>query len=130
MEVSEGPAEVPARLQSSPLQDIPGTQGAFLEEPTLSRRKPQFSSVAQSCLTLCDPVDYGTPGLPVHHQLPELAQTHVHRVGDAIPGPQPGLLGRLSQPRAWNMPWGPAGCPWFLAVLGRIVTPASRPFHS
>ena len=40
-------------------------------------------SVAQSCLTLCDPVDCSTPGFPVH-QLPELAQTHVHWVGDAI----------------------------------------------
>ena len=38
----------------------------------------QFSSVAQSCLTLCDPMDCSMPGLPVHHQLPELAQTHVH----------------------------------------------------
>ena len=45
---------------------------------------PQFSSVAQSCPTLCDPVDCTTPGFPVHHQLPELAQTHVHWVGDAI----------------------------------------------
>ena len=38
----------------------------------------QFSSVTQSCLTLCDPMDYSIPGLPVHHQLPELTQTHVH----------------------------------------------------
>ena len=44
----------------------------------------QFSSVAQLCLTLCDPVDCSKPGFPVHHQSPELAQTHVHRVGDAI----------------------------------------------
>ena len=44
----------------------------------------QFSSVAQSCLTLCDPMDCSTPGLPVHHQLPEFTQTHVHWVGDAI----------------------------------------------
>ena len=44
----------------------------------------QFSSVAQSCPTLCHPMDCSTPGFPVHHQLPELAQTHVHRVGDAI----------------------------------------------
>ena len=44
----------------------------------------QFSSGAQSCLTLCDPMDCSTPGFPVHHQLPELAQTHVHWVGDAI----------------------------------------------
>ena len=41
-------------------------------------------SVTQSCLTLCDPVDCSVPGFPVHHQLPELAQTHVHQVGDAI----------------------------------------------
>ena len=44
----------------------------------------QFSSVAQSRLTLWDPMDCSTPGLPVHHQLPELAQTHVHWVDDAI----------------------------------------------
>ena len=44
----------------------------------------QFSSVAQSCPTLCDPMDCSTPGLPVHHQLPEFTQTHVHRVGDGI----------------------------------------------
>ena len=44
----------------------------------------QFSSVAQSCLTLCDPMNCSTPGLPVHHQLPEFTQTHVHRVSDAI----------------------------------------------
>ena len=42
------------------------------------------SLVAQSCLILCDPMDCSTPGFPVHHQLPELAQTHVHRVSDAI----------------------------------------------
>ena len=45
---------------------------------------PQFSSVAQSCLTPCDPMDCSTPGFPVHHQLPELAQIQVHRVSDAI----------------------------------------------
>ena len=44
----------------------------------------QFSSVAQSYLTLCDPINRSTPGLPVHHKLPEFTQTHVHRVGDAI----------------------------------------------
>ena len=45
---------------------------------------PQFSSVAQSCPTHCDPMNHSTPGLPVHHQLPEFTQTHVHRVRDAI----------------------------------------------
>ena len=44
----------------------------------------QFSSVAHSCPTLCDPMSRSTPGLPVHHQLPEFTQTHVHRVSDAI----------------------------------------------
>ena len=44
----------------------------------------QFSSVAQSCLTLFDPMDCGAPGFPVHHQLPELAQTHVHWVSNAV----------------------------------------------
>ena len=48
-----------------------------------------FSSIAQSFLTLCDPMDCSTPNFPIHHQLPELAQTHVHQVGDAI---QPLLL--------------------------------------
>ena len=45
----------------------------------------QFSSVAQSCPILCDPMDCSMPGFPVHHQLPELAQTHIHWVCDAIP---------------------------------------------
>jgi len=44
----------------------------------------QFSSVAQSCPTLCNPMNRSTPGLPVHHQLLEFTQTHVHRVSDAI----------------------------------------------
>ena len=44
----------------------------------------QFSSVAQLCPTLCDPTNRSTPGLPVHHQLPEFAQTHAHQVRDAI----------------------------------------------
>ena len=43
-----------------------------------------FSSVAQSCPILCDPMDCSTPGLPVHHQILEFTQTHVHQIGDAI----------------------------------------------
>ena len=50
----------------------------------LPRSSVQFSSVARSCPTLCEPMDCSTPGFPVHHQLLELAQTHVYRVGDAI----------------------------------------------
>ena len=57
------------------------------------RRSVQFSSVAQSCPTLCYPMNRSTPGLPVHHQLLEFTQTHVHRVSDAI---QPSHL--LSSP--------------------------------
>ena len=60
----------------------------------------QFSSVAQSCPTLCDPMDCSTPGFPVHHQLPELAQTHVHWVSDAIQPSHP--LSSLSPP-AFNL---------------------------
>ena len=44
----------------------------------------RFSSVAQSCLTFRDPMNCNTPGLPVHHQLPEFTQTHVYQVGNAI----------------------------------------------
>ena len=51
----------------------------------------QFSSVAQSCPTVCDLMNSNTPGLPIHHQLLEFTQTHVHQVGDAIQ-PSPPLL--------------------------------------
>ena len=68
----------------------------------------QFSSVAQSCPTLCDPINRSTPGLPVHHHLPEFTQTHVHQVRDAIqashslsspspPAPNPSQHQSLSQ---------------------------------
>ena len=60
----------------------------------------QFSSVAQSCLTLCDPKSRSTPGLPVHHQLPESTQTHVHCVGDAI---QPSYPLSSPSPPALNL---------------------------
>ena len=51
---------------------------------SMSQGLLKFSSIAQSCLTLCNPVDCSTPGLPVHNQLPEVTQTHVHWVSDAI----------------------------------------------
>ena len=54
-----------------------------------------FTSVAQSCSTLCDPMNHSTPGLPVHHQLLNFTQTHFHRVGDAIHPSHP-----LSSPSA------------------------------
>ena len=60
----------------------------------------QFSSVAQLCPTLCDPMNRSTPGLPVHHQLPEFTQTHVHRVGNAI---QPSHPPSSPSPPAFNL---------------------------
>ena len=60
----------------------------------------QFSSVAQLCLTLCDPMNCSMPGLPVHHQLPESTQTHVHWVGDAI---QPSYPLSSPSPPALNL---------------------------
>ena len=61
------------------LQLTPGIcKGLFHGSPNL------FSSVTQSCPTLCDHMNHSTPGLPVHHQIPKFTQTHVHRVGDAI----------------------------------------------
>ena len=66
-------------------------------------QESQFSSVAQTFLTLCDPMDCSTPGFPVHHQFPELAQTHDHQVSDAIqqshPLSSPSPAFNLSQPK-------------------------------
>ena len=61
----------------------------------------QFSLLAQSCPTLCDPMDYSIPGLPVHHQLWEFTQAHVHWIGDAI---QPSHLLSSPSPPAFNFP--------------------------
>ena len=66
----------------------------------LSSISVQFSSVTQSCLTLCDPMDCSTLGFPVHHQLLELAQTHVHWVSDAI---QPSHPLSAPSPPAFNL---------------------------
>ena len=76
----------------------------------------QIRSVAQSCLTLCDPMNCSMPGLPVHHQLPEFTQTHVHRVSDAIqpshplsspspPAPNPSQNQSFSNESALRMRW-------------------------
>ena len=76
--------------------------------PIIQLSSVQFSSVAQSCPTLCNPMDCSTPGFPIHHQLLELAQTQAHRVSDAIqpfhPLLSPSLLAfNLSQP-SWSFP--------------------------
>ena len=73
----------------------------------------QLSSVAQSCPTLCDPMDCSTPGLPVRHQLPEFTQIHVHRVSDAIqpshplssPSPTPPRIMVFSNESALPIRW-------------------------
>ena len=65
-------------------------------------RSDQIRSVAQSCPTLCDPMNLSTPGLPVHHQLPEFTQTHVHRVSDAI---QPSHSLSSPSPFAFSFSW-------------------------
>ena len=69
----------------------------FCEYYTLS---VQFSSVAQLCLTLCDPMNRSMPGLPVHHQFLEFTQTHVHRVSDAI---QPSHPLSLKKAEHWRI---------------------------
>ena len=84
--------------------------------PCLFKLYAEFSSVTQLCLTLCDPMNRSTPGLPVHHQLPEFTQTHVHQVGDAIqpshprlspspPAPNPSQLTVFSNESTLRMRW-------------------------
>ena len=84
------------------------------------------SSVSQSCPTLCDPTDCGTPGFPVHHQLPELAQTHIHRVSVAIQPSHPLLSPSIylkETEKHWlpgaarKSKWGIIVCRVFAAVL-------------
>ena len=73
-----GSRKFPGGGNGNPLQD------SCLENPIDRGASVQFSSVAQSCTTLCDPMNRSTPGLPVHHHLPEFTQIYIHRVGNAI----------------------------------------------
>ena len=82
--------EEPGRLQSMGSQTVEhnfqirkGVHQGCILSPCLFNLYSEFSSVAQSCLTLCDPMNRSTPGLPVHHQLLEFTQTYVHQVCDA-----------------------------------------------
>ena len=88
----------------------------LLLPPSIFPESVQFSSVAQSCLTLCDPMNRSTPGLPVDHHLPEFTQTHVHRVSDAIqpshplsspspPAPNPSQNQGFSNESTLRMRW-------------------------
>ena len=86
------PANAGRAGYASPSLNLPRNTGTcvghFREVPSLEPgywiRSDQIRSVAQSCPTLCGPMNRSTPGLPVHHQLPEFTETHVHRVSDAI----------------------------------------------
>ena len=99
------------RLYNQPGSPVHGLlQGRILEWLVISFfRDVQFSSVPQSCLTLCDPMDCSIPGLPVHNQLPKLTQTHVHWVGDVI---QPSHPLSPPSPPAFNL-----SQPWVAKVL-------------
>ena len=92
----------------------PGKPLGFTEKLVELVNKPHsygihFSAVAQWCPILCDPMDCSTPGLPVHHQLPEPTQTHIHRVGDAIQpshplsSPSPPALNLSQQQRLFKL---------------------------
>ena len=80
----------------------------------------RFSSVAQSCPTLCDPMNRSMPGLPVHHQLPEFTQTPVHWVGDAI---QPSHPLSSPSPPAFNLSQHPGLFKWvsFLHQVAKVL---------
>ena len=107
--------------QTSPDMDIFVQRGLKITHSVLfSLSSVQFSSVAQSCPTLCDPMNRSTPGLPVHHHLLEFIQTQVHRVSDTIqpslplsspypPAPNPsqhqGLLNESVLPLRWPQYW-------------------------
>jgi len=83
-----------------PTQFKPHEPGAIFASQMGFNAKVQFSSVTQSCLTLCDLMNSSTPGLSVHYQLPEFTQTHVHGVGDAIQPSHPLLS---PSPHAFNL---------------------------
>ena len=91
--------EVKSDAVKNNIAQVPGMLGPWIkanwkwpnrrwQEWTLTR-SVQFSSVAQSCPTLCNPINHSSLGLPVHHQLPQFTQTHVHRVSDAIQSSHP-----------------------------------------
>ena len=97
-------AGFPSGLRAFPLslwecspQTACSSSGFLLTLPkTIPLPQVQFSSVAQSCPTFCDPMDCSTPGFPVHHQLPELTQTHVHWVSDSS-----GSLPPMTRIKVW-----------------------------
>ena len=96
--ISTVPRRAKSRRSCSGLNDDKfSSRSAVKPQPS---GKTQFSSVAQSRLTLCDPMDSSTPGLPVHHQLPDFTHTHVSWIGDAI---QPSHPLSSPSPPAFNL---------------------------
>ena len=79
----EIPGLISFRMDWLDLHAVQGTLKSLFQHHS-SKASIQFSSVDQSCLTLCDPMNHSTPGHPVHHRLLDFTQTQVHRVGDAI----------------------------------------------
>ena len=89
---AEGGGLVPGHRVKIPHVSWPKCKNRSAIVTNSIKTKKQFSSVTQSCPTLCNPMVCNTPGLPVHHQLLELTQTHVHRAGDAIQPSHPLLF--------------------------------------
>ena len=85
----------------------------------IEHMRDQFSSVAQSCPILCDPMNCSTPGFPVHHQLLELTQTHVHRVSDAIQPSHP--LSSLSPP-VFSLSTESSPTPQFKSITSSVLS--------
>ena len=86
----------------------------------------QFSSVTHLCLTLCDPMNHSTPGLPVHHQLPEFTQTHVHRVSDAIQPSHPLSSPSPPAPNLCSVMSKSFATPWIVAHQAPLSMGFSR----
>ena len=83
----EIPGQISFRMDCFDLLSVQGILNSLLQHHSMTHQfsiSVQFSSVAQSCPTLCDPMNRSMPGLPVHSHLPEFTQTHVHQVSDAI----------------------------------------------
>ena len=87
-DIKKGWQEYTEELYKKDLHDPDNHDGVFTHlEPDIL--ECEVSSVTQSCPTLCNPMNCSMPGFPVHHQLPEFTQTHIHRVTDAIQPSQP-----------------------------------------
>ena len=98
-------------LQGSHMTSLSGLWWTHSSYPTV-----QFTSVAQSCPTLCDPMNRSTPGLPVHHQFLEFTQTHVHRVSDAIQPSHPLLSPSRLAPNPSQHQYTQVPYPWIQPI--------------